>query len=326
MSFRPCADRGKHLNQPQDAALQADIPRTIAGSMGGGPGLCQALAVGGRIIARVFGLALLLALGGCDVGRSSAEASPTTTSELGALPADAQLVGVAITPSGKRYVLDQRSGLYRIDAAGAVLVFNTTGLAGLEFTDIVALDDTHFALTAENDGFLFDLSTGNLSSYFCYLPPPPQGEQGSSQPATLISVSQTLQLAGIAVSQRTEAVAFNPNTRQLFAQPRTTRLDTDSIAGSELFVFDPAGGEPISVFSLDSGFVAKGMVVIDDRLFLGSGSSLWEAAPDGALTRVGEVDSSIDLNGMARAPDGALWLLDGKGRRLVKFAPEIQLW
>jgi hypothetical protein len=275
-------------------------------------------------------LALLLALGGCDLGSSSAEAQAApTTSELRGLPADAQLVGVAITPNGTRYVLDQRSGLYRIDAAGAVLVFNTTGLAGLEFTDVVALDDARFAVTAENDGFLFDLSTGKLSSYFCYLPSPPNtgaDDAGSVQPAAPISVSQTLQLAGIAVSQRTEAVAFNPNTGRLFAQPRTTRLDTGGIAGSELFVFEQAGGEPVSVFPLDSGFVAKGMVVVDDRLFLGSGSSLWEAAPDGALTRVGELDSSIDLGGMARAPDGALWLLDDKGRRLVRFQPEISLW
>jgi hypothetical protein len=283
--------------------------------------------MGGGMMARVFGLALLLALGGCDVGGSSVEAA--TTSELRGLPVDAQLVGVAITPSGTRYVLDQRSGLYRIDAAGAGLVFNTTGLAGLEFTDIVALDDARFAITAENDGFLFDMSTGKLSSYFCYLPPPPNPEAdggGSSPRVVPISVSQTLQLAGIPVSQRTEAVAFNANTGRLFAQPRTTRLDTGGIAGSELFVFEQPGGEPVSVLPLDSGFVAKGMVVVGDRLFLGSGSSLWEAALDGALTRVGEFESSIDLGGMARAPDGALWLLDGKGRRLVKFDPEIQLW
>ena len=282
--------------------------------------------MGGRILARVFGLALLLALSGCDIGGSSVEAAPTT-GELRALPADAELVGVAITPNGKRYVLDQRSGLYRIDAAGAVLVFNTTGLAGLEFTDIVALDDARFALTAENDGFLFDLSTGSLTSYFCYFPPlPGEDGKGSSQPVAPISVSQTLRLAGVPVSERTEAVAFNPNTKRLFAQPRTTRLDTGGIAGSELFVFEQGGGQPVSVFPLESGFVAKGMVVVGDRLFLGSGSSLWEAAPDGAMSRVGELDSSIDLSGMARAPDGTLWLLDGKGRRLVKFDPEIQLW
>jgi hypothetical protein len=296
--------------------------------MGGERGSCQAVSVGGRIMARVFGLALLLALGGCDVGSSSAEAVPTT-SELRGLPADAQLVGVAITPNGTRYVLDQRSGLYRIDAAGAVLVFNTTGLTGLEFTDIVALDDARLAITAENDGFLFDMSTGKLSSYFCYLPPPPNSGadgNGSSQPVVPVSVSQTLQLAGIAVSQRTEAVAFNANTGQLFAQPRTTRLDTGGIAGSELFVFGQAGGEPVSVLPLESSFVAKGMVVVADRLILGSGSSLWEAALDGGLTRVGELDPAIDLSGMARAPDGTLWVLDDKGRRLVKFDPEIKLW
>jgi hypothetical protein len=296
--------------------------------MGGEPGLCQAVGVAGRIMARVFGFALLLALGGCDIGGSSAEAAPTT-SELRGLPADAQLVGVAITPNGTRYVLDQRSGLYRIDAAGAALVFNTTGLAGLEFTDIVALDDARFAVTAENDGFLFDMSTGRLSSYFCYLPSSPNpgaDVEGSSRPVVPVSVSQTLQLAGIMVSQRTEAVAFNTNTGRLFAQPRTTRLDSGGIAGSELFVFEQAGGEPVSVFPLENGFVAKGMVVVADRLFLGSGSSVWEAALDGALTRVGELDLSIDLAGMAPAPDGTIWLLDGKGRRLVKFDPEIQLW
>ncbi|HYP76306.1 MAG TPA: hypothetical protein VER12_10135 [Polyangiaceae bacterium] len=276
---------------------------------------------------RVLGLALLLALGGCDIGGSSVEAAPTT-SELRGLPADAQLVGVAITPSGTRYVLDRHSGIYRVDAAGARLVFNTTGLAGLEFTDLVALDDARFAITAENDGFLFDLSTGKLSSYFCYLPPPNPGTdgEGSSQPVVPISVSQTLRLAGIAVSQRTEAVAFNPDTGRLFAQPRTTRLDTGGIAGSELFVFEPPGSEPVAVLPLDSGFVATGMAVVGDRLFLGSGSSLWEAALDGGLTRVGEFASAIDLGGIARAPDGTLWLLDAKGRRLVKFDPEIKLW
>jgi hypothetical protein len=43
------------------------------------------------------------------------------------------------------------------------------------------------------------------------------------------------------VKQRTESVAFNPNTRQLFAQPRTIRTDTGSVEGSEVFVFAEAG-------------------------------------------------------------------------------------
>lgn len=312
--------RSQWIVQPFDSLSARDKEASA-------PKSCQAMVMGRRILVGLFGLALLLALGGCDVGASSADAAPAT-SELKALPADAELVGVAITPNGTRYVLDQRSGLYRVDAAGTVLVFNTTGLTDIEFTDIVALDDTRFALTAENDGFLFDLSTGSLTSYFCYLPDPQPGanDNANSDPVVPVSVSQALRLAGVAVSQHTDAVAFNPNTRRLFAQPRTTRLDTGGIAGSELFVFEQGGAEPVSVLPLDSGFAAKGMAVIADRLFLGSGSTLWEAAPDGGLTRVGEFDHSIDLNGMARGPGDTLWLLDGKGRRLVQFNPEIPLW
>jgi len=284
--------------------------------------------VGNR--ANIVKLGLLLALGGCDAGSTSAGVpAPSSAIELRALlPADANPVGVAITPAGKRYVLDQNSGLYRIDDGKSALVFNTSGLRDLQFTDVVALGETRFAVTAENDGFLLDLSTGSFSSYFCYLPSPPQAGsgEGPSPAVTPVSVSQTLQLAGVSVSQRTEAVAFNPSTGQLFAQPRTTRLDTGSIAGSELFVFGQAGGEPIQVLPFsDLAFVAGGMATVSgDRLLLGSGSALYEAGLDGSLNRVQELDASLDISGMARAPDGALWLLDGKGRRLLELDDQLQ--
>jgi hypothetical protein len=58
-------------------------------------------------------------------------------------------------------------------------VFNTTGLNGVELTDVVALDADRFALTAENDGFLLNVRTGGFESYFCYLPPPPMDPAGA---------------------------------------------------------------------------------------------------------------------------------------------------
>src|SRR5882724_6949579 len=189
---------------------------------------------------KVVLVALLVAVCGCGHGSGPTDpetprSEPQTSSELkldGLLPTDALLVGVTIAPDGKRYVLDQRSGLYEVDDSGATLVLNTTGLGGVVLTDVAALDADRFAVTAENDGFLFDARTQAFSSYFCYLPAPPMPPAGSGgaggsatvPPSTPLSISQTLQLDGVAVKQRTESVAFNPDTRQLFAQPLTTRL------------------------------------------------------------------------------------------------------
>jgi hypothetical protein len=123
------------------------------------------------------------------------------------------------------------------------------------------------------------------------------------------------------VKQRTESVAFNPDTRQLFAQPRTTRLDTGTVAGSELFVFEEAGGQPIQVLPFaDPSFVAAGMVAAPgDRLMLGAHSSVFEVEADGALKLLRQLDATIDITGMARAPNGDVWLLDGAALRLIKL-------
>jgi hypothetical protein len=283
---------------------------------------------------KVLIVGLLVALSGCDRGTASPEpAEPVTTSsseiELSELlPADAVLVGATFTPDGKRYVLDQRSGLYEVGDSSATLVLNTTGLNGVELTDVVALDSERFALTAVNDGFLFNVRTKEFTSYFCYLPSPPMpspvgsgGGTGAPEPSYPISISQTLQLQGVAVQQRTDSVAFNPDTRQLFAQPRTTRLDTGSVAGSELFVFVEGGGQPVQVLPItEPSFVAGGMVAAPgNRLLLGSGTGVFEVTLDGNFKLLRRLYGAIDITGMARAPDGTLWLLDGAARRLQKL-------
>jgi len=284
-------------------------------------------------------IALAVSLNACDQGMESRPATPATPAASSSpvrlkelLPKDAVLVGVTITPDGRRYVLDQRSGLYEVGNERARLVFNSTGLNGVELTDVVALDTDRFALTAENDGFLLDLRTGGLTSYFCYLPNLPEPDVsggGTGQPtvSTPVSLSQTLQLQGVAVKQRTESVALNPDTRQLFAQPRTIRLDTGGVAGSELFVFDEDGGEPTQVLPLtQTDFVAGGMVAAQgNRLLLGAGSAIYEATASGDFPLVRQLDAAIEITGMARAPDGSLWLLDGTSSQLLKLDDALQL-
>jgi hypothetical protein len=269
---------------------------------------------------------LLFALSGCLGATEAPEVEPTPATEIELtklLPADAELVGVAITPEGKRYVLDQRSGLYELGGSSARLVFDAKTVPELVLTDVVALDESRFALTAVNDGFLLNLDTSLLTSYFCYLPAVPSDTPDDGP----VSVSQTLRGQGIDVSQRTDSVAFNPATRQLFAQPRTTRLDTGATVGSELFLFAEQGGQPIQVLPLaDLDFVAGGMAASgslpdagDSRLILGAGNSIYEAASTGSLSLGRELEPSVNVTGMARGPNDSLWYLDGNARRLVSI-------
>ena len=295
---------------------------------------------------KIILVGLLALLAGCDRGSVYSEpvpgappnpASSSTVELRSMLPAEARPVGVAITPNGKRYVLDQRSGFYEVGSLSARLVLNVSGFSGLELTDVVALDDNRFAFTAENDGFLFDLRTNDFVSYFCYLPSlPPEpmagtgGGPGVAPVTTPLSISQALELEGVQVKQRTESVAYNPDSLQLFAQPRTFRLDTGAIAGSELFVFDDGGGEPVRVEPMSSAtYVAGGMATLPgDRLLLGARNRIDELRrvialdPDSLqseLVPVRALDSAIDITGMARTPSGELWILDGAAQRLIRI-------
>lgn len=264
---------------------------------------------------KAFIFGLLFAISGCAVDRGTPDVAPGSEAEAslrGLVPANAVLVGVTFTPEGKRYVLDQRSGLYEIGASSATQVWSTTSASGIELTDVVALDNERFAVTAENDGFLLDTRDHSFSSYFCYLPRSP------TPPAQPTTISQTLALQGIPVKQRTESVAFNPGSLQLFAQPQTVRLDTSTVAGSELFVFDQAGGQPIQVLTLDPSFVAGGMVAASGgQLIVGARNAIYELTSAGGLSLLLDLDASITITGMAVSPTGALWVLDGAGQRLI---------
>jgi hypothetical protein len=272
-------------------------------------------------------------------GSSVAALQPVAITELASLfDESAKLVGVTFAGSSagraRLYVLEANQGLYEVTDQAARLVFDVRssrvrggtgdGSPPFELTD-VAFDPVHsdgdlglgFALTAENEGFLLSLPDGTLTAHFCYLP-----DLGTWETTQVPSVSQELRDQGIAVAERTEAVAINEITGQIFAQPRTFRMDSAGVAGSELFVFGVDGGQPIGTRRFESGdFVAGGASLrLPTTLVLGSGDSLY--ATSGWADDIRRVVTSSELRGitgMTNTPDGNLLVLDGPTQRLLEF-------
>jgi hypothetical protein len=296
------------------------------------------------IMARLTVAAVLLLVSACDGTQNQPPMTPAPPppapapappsewkAEIrldGLLPAGAVLVGVAVDPLGRRYVLDRRSGLYELTGQTAKLEVASTDLAALaglgldfELTDVAAYGRDFFVFTVENEGLVFDRRSRVITSRFCYFPTP----SGSPPPvdAPLPTVSQTLRMAGIDVKERTESVAFNRDNGLLLAQPRTIRMDTGAVAGAELFLFQPPGEQPVAhaTFS-DPGFLAGGMVALGARVLLGSGDKIFQRAEYQVdpFTVVRDFAAPVEITGMARDLDGDLLVLDGAGRRLLKIA------
>jgi hypothetical protein len=225
-------------------------------------------------------------------------------------------------------VLDETRGLYELTEGGAVLRFDGQAAraadgSALQFTDVVAMGDQRFAITAVNEGFLLNLSTGSFWRYFCYLPPlagPPAGVDVST-----LSLSQQLQLQGVGVSQRTDSVGYDPASGRLYAQPQTFADGAETAVGAELFIFSAAGGEPETWESItDPTFNAGGMVLSESgRPLLGRGSQLFVQNADTGLSvfkDFGEPALDIDIAGMARDTDGTVLILDSRHMRLVNVS------
>jgi len=263
---------------------------------------------------------------------------PQSSREIGAyFPPGAELVGVALDDrdeNAQPYLLEAHAGLYQLTGSGAQLVFdlrasrviNGTGDGSppTELTDVV-FDSLRsgeqraptFLLAAENDGFALDLRLPYLDSYFCYLP-------GTFEPlpAPGPSVSQELRQQGIAVVERAEAVALNPITGQIFAQPRTLRLDSGAVAGSELFVFDTAGGTPIGTWRLEREEFAAGGAAFQLgglNLVFGFGSDLYFVGNWGSdVVHLLHLEGVEQITGLAARANGDLLVLDGPKRRLLE--------
>lgn len=250
---------------------------------------------------------------------------------LAQLPAQAELTGVAIDPmTAQLYVLASRHGIYRVEASSASLVFDlqqadVLGPDGLsttspeELTDLVAVareEGLGFVVTAENDGFMVWPGEHRLWSYFCYLPefvgPVPDEPQ-------VLTASQELRAQGVDVIERTEAIAVDPNSGDIYAQPRTLRLEDRAVMSSELFLFDSAGGDaPYAALRFDDlDFVAGGMAAHSDfTLLVGQDEHLFVSTEFGRLRWANSLDATI--TGLAlNERSGELVVLDGPGRRLI---------
>jgi len=276
-----------------------------------------------------------------DMGAQVSSLAPLSSRDLAPLFApDAKLVGVVLSVDEQVYVLEARTGLYVLKDTGPELVFDLRashvvggtgdGSPPTELTD-VAFDGSYhagsltsnFLLTAENDGFWFSLDEPSvLNSFFCYFPPIPSWSTDATP-----SVSQELREQGIAVSERTEAVAQNNLSWQIIAQPRTIRIDGAGVAGSELFVFDGQGGQPVGTKRFQqTEFSAGGAAFLEPSLLvLGYLGDLYAAANwDLHVIRAVTLEGVQEISGLATGSNpvsafSTLFVLDGPGKRLLAF-------
>lgn len=213
-------------------------------------------------------------------------------------------VGVTVDPDGNRFFFDQNAGLYALDAAGhATLVIAAAELPQPDepvqspFTDVVAVGPGRFALTAVNDGFVLDVAARTLTQHFCYLP--------DDSPSWLW--------------QRTDALAYDPITDQIWAQPNT--YDMENVwQSTQVAAFDRATGADLAWYGMPTGAIeAHGMAILaDTRIVLAEGSSLYSYNRfdrlDGAVTLLRDLsDEGVDrIEGLAYdATTGSLLVLDG---------------
>lgn len=221
-------------------------------------------------MSRALGLTLLLSLvslvlGACTDAPADGPPGPTSQPvriDLHAATglADLTPVGVTVDLSDNRYFLDEQLGIFRFDADGRAtrmmaideLPVIKSPVVTLPYTDLVYLEDSKFALTAVNDGFLLDTVARTLTQFFCYVP--------DGTPSWLW--------------QRTDALAYDPIGDRIYAQPRT--YDTEGVLQStEMAAYDRQTGVLTDWYVLSEHLFAGAMIVLpDQRIFAAEGSLL----------------------------------------------------
>lgn len=260
---------------------------------------------------RIHGVALLVVvIAGCGTD-SPPPGEPRSRVDLrAAIPSgadDVNVIGVAITPDGQRFVFDEVRGLYRIDGSTATVVVRMNQLPvpnvpiQLPITDVVAIAPDLFALTAIGDGFLLDISAMTMTQHFCYVP------DGTPENLTQI----------------TEAIAYDPTLDRIYAQPRT--FNGPSLVSAQIAGYVRESGQLIDWHDVDPGIEAGGMAVIPNiGLVLGQGSRVDHFDAETRRTDLVADLASYGVSwilGLAYDADaGTLLVVDGNSDELVEIA------
>ncbi len=205
------------------------------------------------------GLALLVA---CDAASGPIDVPRARFDLRAATGLDTvSAVGIAVDPSGQRFLFDERAGLYRLAADGSG--FLVSSIASLPipdvpvqppFTDLVAVGPDRFAVTAIGDGFLLDVASHTMVQYFCYLPDDLPDDS----------------------RQRTDALAFDGASDRIYAQPRTySASDPDqTVLFTQIAGYDRATGVDLEWHEAPPDLRAGGMVMLGGELVVGAGTRL----------------------------------------------------
>ena len=223
-------------------------------------------------------------------------------------------VGVTVDPvTGQRFVLDADQGIYEIfDDGRATQVLAAADFPEIlpaprsAFTDLAALGDGRFALTARSFGYLLDVQANSLAQFFCY-------EPGWMDPE--------------AFDQSTHTLAYDPAAGVLISQPQTLdMMNNEQVTLSQIGTFDALEGTDLSWSDLsDLDFLAGGLTVLDsETLLLGQGTSLYRHTLDSARPVLDADLSNLgvgSIEGLAYdTHTETLLVLDGDSDRLIEIA------
>jgi len=192
--------------------------------------------------------------------------------------ADVHPVGFTLAADGTRFILDENAGLLRVDGDHLVEVVSMSEMPDpgptaplvLPFTDLVAYSPHVFALTAIGDGYFLDTEAMTLTQHFCYLP---GGEGGGGAP--------------VAVTQRTDAMAYDAVFGKLWAQP-VTRDVAGTFIRSELAKYNVVNGDDEAWLPVSDDTAATAMMVHGSNVKLGQGSKVSERVLN--VTALQEID------------------------------------
>ena len=237
---------------------------------------------------------------------SAAPQAPVPLDLRAALGPDVQPTGVAVDPTGARFLFDEHSGLYRLDGDTFTMVMPRDGMPATDvpvrppFTDLVAIGPEQFALTALGDGYKLDTALGTMRQYFCYVP------DGLPEP----------------YDQRTDAVTFDPASQLLYAQPRTVDAG-GNLLWSQVASYSAETGADLEWTDLPLDVAAGGMAKVPgiDGLVLGVKSGLCQY--DGGVPReVIDLQSIgvVNIDGLAvDEAAGTILVLDGEADQLFEL-------